>query len=83
MSSNAQAGSVATLDVAPAKGAATDTGGCEPWLGYDEQHMGTIQGFVAKSSPSQARAVRVYESANMGRVEVIEAADRRLAKWRC
>jgi hypothetical protein len=73
MSSNAQAGSVATLDAT----------GCEPWLGYDEQQVGTIKGFVSKSSPSQARAVRVYESANMDRVEVIEAADRRLAKWRC
>jgi hypothetical protein len=71
------------LDIAPAKGAAADTGGCEPWLGYDEQQVGTIRGFVSKSSPSQARAVRVYECANMGRTEVIDAADRRLTKWHC
>jgi hypothetical protein len=48
---------------------------------YDDQPVGTITGFVAKSSPSQARAVRVYESANLGRPEVIDAADRRLEKW--
>jgi hypothetical protein len=52
-----------------------------PWLGYDGQGVRTILGFVGKSSPSQARAVRTYESAGLGRAEVIDAADRRLEKW--
>jgi hypothetical protein len=77
MSSNARSAPLATVAVVPTEGA----GGAEPWLGYDEQPVGTITGFVAKSSPSQARAVRVYESANLDRVEVIDAAARRLAKW--
>jgi hypothetical protein len=81
MSSYDPSAALATVDVVPPE-VALANGGCEPWLGYDEQHVGTIKGFVSKSSPSQARAVRVYESANMGRAEVIDAADRRLAKWR-
>ena len=52
-----------------------------PWLGYDGQGVPTILGFISKSSPSQARAVRTYEQAGLGRAEVIDAADRRLVKW--
>jgi hypothetical protein len=77
MSTNDQTAQLATVGIAPTEGA----GGAEPWLGYDDQPVQMIAGFVAKSSPSQARAVRVYESANLDRVEVIDAANRRLAKW--
>jgi hypothetical protein len=58
----------------------TNRAGAGPWIGYDADHVRRIMGFVAKSTPTQARAVRTYESANMGRAEVIAAADRRLAK---
>ena len=71
MSSTDPSAALATFDIAPS----------EPWLRYDDQDVATIGCFVGKSSPSQARAVRVYESANLGRAEVIDAADRRLAKW--
>lgn len=73
MGSNDQSAALATFE--------PERSGTEPWMRYDDQQIGTIAGFVAKASPSQARAVRVYESANMCRVEVIDAADRRLAKW--
>ena len=53
----------------------------EPWIGYDKQPVGTIVAFVGKSSPSQALAVRTYESARQARAEVVTAADRRLEKW--
>ncbi len=58
-----------------------DRTGVEPWLRYDAQQAATIAGFVAKSSPSQAEAVRDYERSNSDRTEVIAAADRRIAKW--
>jgi hypothetical protein len=81
MSTNDQTGPLGTFDIAPSEGAATDSCGAEPWLRYDDQEAATITGFVAKSSPSQARAVRIYECANRDRAVVIDAADRRLAKW--
>lgn len=55
-------------------------GGAEPWRGYDGQPVKTITRFVAKSPPSQARAVRTYERVHMGRIDVIEAVDQRLTK---
>jgi hypothetical protein len=58
-----------------------DHGEAAPWIGYDAQPPVAIARFVAKSSPSQARAVRVYESDRQARAEVIAAADRRLAMW--
>ena len=58
-----------------------DISGEAPWIGYDNQDVATIRRFVAKSCPTQARAVRVYESARMDRPEVVDATDRRLAKW--
>jgi hypothetical protein len=82
MSSDEQDAPLATFGIAGSEQALADPGGAEPWLRYDSQHVATITGFVAKSSPSQARAVRTYERANGNRVEVIDAADRRLAKWR-
>ena len=59
----------------------TDRGDAAPWIGYDAQPTVMIAGFVAKSSPSQARAVRAYESDGQARPEVIAAADRRLEMW--
>ena len=52
-----------------------------PWIGYDEQHVTTIVGFVRKSTPTQVRAVQTYERAHMERAEVLDAADCRLIKW--
>lgn len=52
-----------------------------PWIGYDHQHVTTIVGFVRKSTPTQVRAVRAYEHANLDRAEVLAAAETRLTKW--
>ena len=52
----------------------------EPWIGYDISHETRICGFLAKSAPTVARAVREYESAHQARPAVIAAADRRLEK---
>jgi hypothetical protein len=52
-----------------------------PWIGYDDQHITTIVGFVRKSTPTQVRAVQTYERANLVRAEVLDAADSRLIKW--
>lgn len=52
----------------------------EPWIGYDGHNVTRIAGFLAKSAPTLARAVREYECAHQDRPEVIAAADRRLAK---
>jgi hypothetical protein len=59
----------------------TDSDCAVPWIGYDAQHVTTIVGFVRKSTPTQVRSVLTYERANMGRAEVLDAADIRLVKW--
>ena len=59
----------------------TDTASRIPWIGYDDQHITTIVGFVRKSTPSGARAVLAYERENLDRAEVLTAADSRLTKW--
>lgn len=52
-----------------------------PWIGYDEQDAATIARFVAKSSPSQCRAVQAYERAHSDRPVVAAATAARLTKW--
>ena len=49
-----------------------------PWIGYDAMAVATIRRFVAKSTPTQARAVQDYEHAHLNRDTVIDAAVRRL-----
>jgi hypothetical protein len=55
-------------------------GPVRPWIGYDDQDAATIARFVAKSSPTQARAVSAYERANSDRAAVHAATVRRLEK---
>lgn len=52
----------------------------QPWLGYDDQPVATIKGYLTKSCSQQATAVRTYELAGYARPDVIAAADARLAK---
>ena len=61
--------------------AAPPLAGAEPWIGYDGQPVARIRGFLAKSPPTQAQAVRDYECARGNRAEVIAAADKRLGSW--
>lgn len=52
----------------------------QPWLGYDDQEVATIRGYLTKSCSAQANAVLAYEHARLDRALIIAAADARLAK---
>jgi uncharacterized protein (UPF0335 family) len=54
--------------------------GDEPWSGYDEQGVEAITTALGKADVETAKKVKGYEAAHKGRVGVIEAADKRIAR---
>jgi SpoVK/Ycf46/Vps4 family AAA+-type ATPase len=54
--------------------------GDEPWSGYDEQGVDAITTALSEADVETAKKVKSYEAAHKGRVTVIEAADKRIAR---
>jgi SpoVK/Ycf46/Vps4 family AAA+-type ATPase len=54
--------------------------GDEPWSGYDEQGVDAIVTVLSEADVDTAKKVKSYEAAHKGRVGVVEAADKRLAR---
>jgi len=54
--------------------------GEQPWPAYDEQDVGAITVKLEQADADTARLVRRYERSHKDRGEVVEAAERRIAR---